>query len=115
MYGVSIRLPPMLLPVFLQQLISHTMPDFISHLYNASGIDVASAVLCTFVVAHLIFLCSRWNSVPLPPGPTAMPLIGNLLDMPNGLEGPHWAKHKNLYGASGSFSSSDFYHLINPP
>lgn len=95
MYGDT-NMPPMPLPVLLQ----YTMLDLTSYFDDTSGIHVASAALCTFLVTYLLSLFARRNSHPLPPGPRPMPLIGNLLDMPKGLEGPHWAMHKNLYGTS---------------
>ncbi|KAF5007397.1 hypothetical protein FDECE_6283 [Fusarium decemcellulare] len=48
----------------------------------------------------------KWSSQerPLPPGPRALPLIGNLLDLPKPgeLEAYHWFKHKKLYGPISS-------------
>ncbi|KAJ5166989.1 uncharacterized protein N7482_005770 [Penicillium canariense] len=43
---------------------------------------------------------------PLPPGPQRMPIIGNLVDLPNPKEQDwqHWLKHKNLYGPISSLS-----------
>lgn len=38
--------------------------------------------------------------LPLPPGPKALPLLGNLKDMPTpgSPQWEHWAKHRDLYG-----------------
>ena len=61
-------------------------------------------ILGSFTVAVLVYLVKRIknrNELPLPPGPRRLPLIENLLDLPKGFEPPHWAKHKDLYGASG--------------
>lgn len=39
---------------------------------------------------------------PLPPGPSPMPIVGNIKDLPqNGKQDwVHWLKHKELYGKS---------------
>lgn len=61
---------------------------------------VLALVACgTALVLYLVW--PKPQTLPLPPGPKALPLIGNLLDMPSGsvLEGKHWAKHRSLYGA----------------
>ena len=34
----------------------------------------------------------------LPPGPKGLPFVGNILDLPNGKEALHWAKHHSVYG-----------------
>ena len=45
------------------------------------------ASAASFALALYLFLRRRYdNSLPLPPGPKKLPLIGNLLDMPKGLE-----------------------------
>lgn len=41
---------------------------------------------------------SRCQAGCLPPGPTGLPLLGNILDLPTDTEGPHWAKHSKIYG-----------------
>lgn len=42
----------------------------------------------SFTVAFYIYLMKWMNSrrLPLPPGPKKLPIIGNLLDKPNGFE-----------------------------
>ncbi|KAK2466588.1 hypothetical protein APHAL10511_001450 [Amanita phalloides] len=39
---------------------------------------------------------------PLPPGPRGLPIIGNLLDLPQEFEWFHWAKYHKLYGPISS-------------
>ncbi|KLO08559.1 cytochrome P450 [Schizopora paradoxa] len=41
----------------------------------------------------------------LPPGPPSLPIIGNVLDFPTGLEAPHWAKHHAKYGPISSVNA----------
>ena len=57
-------------------------------------------LLCVFVAYLFLSRFFRQVSPPLPPGPRALPLIGNLLDLPRGSAsaGQHWAKHYSLYG-----------------
>ena len=70
----------------------------------------------TFVVAiagavgiALTYLLYRWqnrHSLPLPPGPKGIPLLGNLNDLPKPgeLEHAYWLKHKDLYGPISSIT-----------
>ena len=70
-------------------------------LSTMSGIIVAVDVVLGAVGLYLvksIFFSSPRQKGELPPGPKAKPLIGNLLDLPQGHEWLHWAKHKDLYG-----------------
>ena len=38
-------------------------------------------------------------------------MIGNLLDLPKGPEGPHWAKHKALYGELALYAAENIREL----
>jgi hypothetical protein len=54
-----------------------------------------------FVYSALRFFASVSIRKPrhaLPPGPTPLPLIGNLLDLPKSHDWVEWTKHKELYG-----------------
>lgn len=68
-------------------------------LQNLNSLDLALVACGTALVLYLAW--PKPQILPLPPGPKALHLIGNLLDMSSGcvLEGKHWAKHKTLYGA----------------
>lgn len=62
-------------------------------------IDLLCGICAAWLVKGLLALFWR-RYQPLLPGPTPFPIIGNLLDMPRGHPGEHWAKHKDLYGLS---------------
>lgn len=68
---------------------------------------MASTILQAVFVLLAIALCihrfrksAGSSSLPLPPGPKPLPIIGNYLDFPpNGVrEHEHWLKFKDLYG-----------------
>lgn len=52
----------------------------------------------------IIYRLSRRNSLPLPPGPKQLPLVGNIRDLPppGRAEYLHWLKHKDVYGPISS-------------
>ncbi|KAH8105626.1 cytochrome protein [Phellopilus nigrolimitatus] len=71
-------------------------------------LDIALGLLTVVLLIRLVRTKKDRNKLPLPPGPPPLPVIQNLLDLPEGLEGPHWAKHKDLYGACPISSVSAF-------
>ena len=63
-----------------------------------SALDVALIICGLYITVSLIGFKFGWRKRSLPPGPRPLPIIGNLLDLPRGVEARHWAKHKKLYG-----------------
>jgi len=63
----------------------------------------AAAVLVLYGFVRIVFKKAK---PPLPPGPKALPLVGNLKDLPpeNVSEWQHWLTHKNLYGPISSIT-----------
>ncbi|KAI4727065.1 hypothetical protein E4T49_05178 [Aureobasidium sp. EXF-10728] len=62
-------------------------------------------VLLGLILAKALYDWSRKrNSLPLPPGPKGLPLLGNLTDLPAGNvpEFQHWLTHKDAYGPISS-------------
>lgn len=64
----------------------------------ANRLDVVCllAGVC-LVYRHFIFKGVR-KSLPLPPGPKPLPVVGNILDMPKSTEGAHFASYGERYG-----------------
>ncbi|KAF2119066.1 cytochrome P450 [Lophiotrema nucula] len=65
-------------------------------------------ILCVAFLA-IYFLRRRLFSrkdkqLPLPPGPSGLPLVGNIQDLPapGAVEFQHWLRHKDLYGPISS-------------
>jgi hypothetical protein len=63
-----------------------------------------SAILAVAIVSsYLIWrLYTKSKSLPLPPGPKGLPIVGNLYDLPpeGTVDFLHWIKHRDLYGSS---------------
>lgn len=62
-------------------------------------VNVTLGCVAAFALRRLLTPGEKLKA-PLPPGPKALPVLGNLLDMPppGGHDWVHWAKHKEQYG-----------------
>jgi hypothetical protein len=67
------------------------MPDF-------TLVDLFAVVLF-FMVFFTFHARGKRRRLPYPPGPKRLPIIGNLLDMPNGSEWITYKRWGQLYGA----------------
>ncbi|KLO06514.1 CyP450 monooxygenase [Schizopora paradoxa] len=65
-------------------------------LLSVASLD--ALVLCTCLVWLRQLVLRKRHTVPLPPGPRRLPLIGNVLDMPKTLIWEKAAEWKNKYG-----------------
>lgn len=65
---------------------------------SLAGIDAVVILLSIYMLIQIVTVMRRGSPLPLPPGPRPIPLVGNIFDFPRGHEGPHWAKHKAIYG-----------------
>lgn len=63
-------------------------------------------VACILLALYLgkVLFDRKRNSLPLPPGPNKLPVVGNIRDLPppGAREYQHWLEHKNLYGPISS-------------
>lgn len=64
-------------------------------------LDVAAVSWALYLLNRLLV---RSRGLPLPPGPTRLPLIDNLLDLPKEYNWVYWSKYKELYGPISSLS-----------
>lgn len=61
----------------------------------------AAIALVSYLVFQNVFISSKKR---LPPGPKALPIVGNVMDLPSPdtPEYQHWVKHKDVYGPISS-------------
>ncbi|KAG7085519.1 hypothetical protein E1B28_003079 [Marasmius oreades] len=68
--------------------------------FSLTFVDFVLAAIGLYCITRLI--SSKKSSLPLPPGPKGLPLIGNILDMPQGQEWLTFAKWGEQYGKISS-------------
>ena len=80
---------------------------------NLQDVDVRIVALALgcLLVAHWLLRSMSWNARtrgrPLPPGPRGLPILGNVLDMPQSKAWYGFRDLSSLYGeyCSGNYSS----------
>lgn len=78
----------------------------------------AYPILCAVLFISLFFirhrLRTRKNSLPLPPGPRKLPLLGNVLDVPFSFEWETFRQWSKEYRLFSSFLFNTFSNKANP-
>lgn len=69
-----------------------------------SNVLALAAYILLALYVLKVFFDRKKNTIPLPPGPKGLPLVGNISDLPSpGVpEYQHWFKHKYRYGPISS-------------
>jgi hypothetical protein len=69
---------------------------------NLTFLPVAFTILFIYLVSQ--YINDQQRRKRLPPGPKALPLVGNIADLPlrGAPEWEHWLKHKDVYGPLSS-------------
>lgn len=84
------------------------------HAVNLKGFDVFLVAISLYLVFRVASSRRQNTSRALPPKP--LPLLGNLGAFPKGAEGPHFGRHKALYGVSYCLHQCDkFCELFAGP
>lgn len=81
-------------------LCVHCLRFVRAHASNLRGSDVFLVAIALYLVFKVASSRRQKTSCVLPPGPRSLPLLGNLGEFPKGAEGPHFGRHKALYGVS---------------
>ncbi|KAF3136047.1 hypothetical protein TWF594_008019 [Orbilia oligospora] len=79
-------------------------------IFSADDFIVPGPILYSIVLLGFVWLIQKVISannprkLPLPPGPTGLPILGNIANLPppGSPEWQHWLKHKDLYGPISS-------------